>query len=181
MLTVPHAYCIDGIQTRHCDILAGFFADAIESAIIEEGLKVKKYKNNKLRAVIDMNRYVSRETSYRENIDEKIARLGKKDVLVDVHSAPGDTFDFPFDVYFLSMKEFTGSFQFNNEFHKFLKSNGVNSYLLKGQKRNDITYRAIKEYGLYNVSLIEINELTDEKRVKEIAKLIAWFLMTKKT
>ena len=66
VLTVPHSYCEGDVA---CDVTAGVFADEIKVALRENGVPVTVFKSDRPRETADMNRKVSRETSFRKKVD----------------------------------------------------------------------------------------------------------------
>jgi hypothetical protein len=183
IISVPHGFCPAGNEEpeheRECDLLAPAFAMSIENNLKDLDLEVELHVNGRLRSDVDMNRKWSRDTAFRKRLDSSILNLSRNDVVLDVHSAPGDTLRRKspwinnFDLYFLNLASSLKDDAFVLYLNNFLKASGIKSYNLKGDDKNDIIFRAVHDADLSNVSLIEINESTEQDVMHYIAKLLA--------
>jgi hypothetical protein len=140
------------------------------------GVSAMRFSSETPRSDVDMNRAGGRRTIFRKKLDAEVSSLSCDDILLDIHSAPGDTLEYKFEIYILDMHGVKNDDAFNEALFSHLRKEGVIASMLSGEKRNDITFRAMHDFGLKNVSLIEINETLPPKRVREIAEIITDFV-----
>lgn len=181
IITVPHGYCITkDPETRHCDIRASDFALSLERRMTELGIRVILHQNLETpRWIIDMNRRSSAKYEYRSRLEGIMKEASQDDILLDVHSAPFDTHDIPFDIYFLDILERTEDDLFIRCLNEYLVNEKFKSYIYYGSSKNDIIYRSIVYYKMRNVALVEINESIENGKMEKIAMAIASFIKNK--
>ena len=182
IISVPHGFCPVSI-TRACDKRAKLFADTIRAGIESAGIEVDFFVADRPRSEVDSNRREGRETGFRKKLDERLSERECDDILLDIHSATPDALtDFPsrkivpFEAYLLEMGGFPEDDAFNHALYDYLKERGVDVHLRHGTNENDIVVRAIEEFCIHRTSLVEINESTPEKRIKEIASMVVGFV-----
>lgn len=180
LISVPHSFCDclskKDLERHYCDPASKPFANYIYDEIKKNGMNVTAFYPNTSRKEIDMNRRESRETVYRKLLDNAISELDDNSVLLDIHSAPHDTFENPFEIYILQLYSNPKDDDFNFALCNFLREKKVTCFLLDGTDANDIIYRAMHDFKLKNVVLIEISENLPDERISEIAEFIADFI-----
>ena len=93
LFTVPHAYCVDN-NIRDCDRVALPIMNMLTQELVKQkNIILKSFQSDKLRSVIDMNRNVSRQESFRQNITTYI-KNNKVHLCVDIHSFPAEYYAF---------------------------------------------------------------------------------------
>lgn len=168
IITIPHADCSGKAEGHRCDFSAERFGDLVYDVFLERGIPASIFRGDVPRDVIDLNRRASRRTRFRRALRKELKQAGFNDVLLDIHSFPGDIF--PFEVYFLDIAEIGMDDAFNGFLRNELKKEGIKvSVVEKGSLDNDIVIEAMLDHGLSDASLIEINENLDVERLKIIA------------
>lgn len=170
LISTPHSYC----RGHHeCDDLSLHFAKMLERCLEKEGLPTKIIPANVLRKDMDLNRIRSRGTAFRKKLEEYMVELNLNDVMLDVHSAPTCGFDVPFEVLFLHMEE---NNRFLFELNRYLRDQGINSYVMEGTYDNDILLMARHGHGLLNCALVEINRDLQDGEMMRVAEKMSNFL-----
>jgi len=90
LITVPHAGCFVN-PFRMCDTRAYEAAQILHQALNSYDLKNQVFANTAIpRFIMDMNRFVSRDTRWRKLLSE-VLREKKPRWIIDMHSFPSDT------------------------------------------------------------------------------------------
>jgi hypothetical protein len=175
IISAPHAFCQSRF-TRDCDETARPFAESIRDELKKRSVPVEAYFSDQPRSESDANRIEGRTTAFRRKLDKRISEIDCDDVLLDVHSAPSDTLEGYFDVYLLDIEGLQQDNRFNASLLEWLRSHGVTAYKLQGTQENDIVVRAMTEFCLHDLTIVEINESIQERRMTGIASIIADFI-----
>ncbi len=70
IVIVPHSLCNTNKLDRDCDLIAGISASTLVNRLGKEfpNSEIIELQSNVHRSVIDLNRHVSRQTFFRENL-----------------------------------------------------------------------------------------------------------------
>lgn len=198
IVTAPHAMCNLALPERNCDRMAGYAATSLYQQIpydkylffnssitssITSGLHLPDshiFVSEYPRSTIDLNRFVSRETTFRRSLHDLFEDLHKLRPLhhsnyspvfvLDIHSFPPGSID---DNEIDLLDEWTTHTDYVLDLENFLRSHGVYVGHYRGDG-NDIM-REARSYGFMSV-LCEFNESLSHHRVNEITSLITEWL-----
>lgn len=173
IVTAPHSLCVDDIEERHCDRVAYFAASNLVS-MFSNIYSMSFFPSNTLRSDIDLNRFPSRETSYRQSILSNLLNSQNADLVLDVHSFPRGGFSGTGeeDSEITILDETPGTW-YGKLLYEILSQKGIDVSYLLGD-RNDIVTLA-REYGIPAI-LIEYSELLNSERIKEINLAIGYYI-----
>lgn len=176
IITIPHGFCLNTISERHCDILAQPFANSIEKQLKKcENATIIKIESSLLRTNVDKNRSGSENTIFWTNLRNELDLSDDKTILLDIHSAPPQSFSFEFEILIFSLDIFGN---FDNKLSQYLRAQKILCLPpLSASEKNAIINTAITEYNIKNIALIEINEKISPNRMEKIAKTIAHFVI----
>ena len=166
LITTPHSVCeIDNLN-HLCDSIAKKSALALKASLSH--MDVQYLEADKYRGVVDLNRDISIKSRYRRKLTQ-LMKLGKVDLLLDIHSFPGDDTEWKYNDIVLLTTDSLNNLNDCIELSEMLNFNGIISLVIYGT-HNSIIEEAERN-GILSI-LIEFNESLDDIKIKYIANII---------
>lgn len=172
IITAPHSLCRGDIPSRHCDEISETAARSLYNKIDTD---TAIFLADQFRGDIDLNRPISRDTGYRQEVTDLMREINQKKqlgFLIDVHSFPDEEHG---DVA-ISILDNTPGTAYSLTLAYMLDQAGIPSNYRRGQipvslvKGNDLVNEA-RSRGLFAV-LIEYSEKLDRDTIDQINDII---------
>lgn len=176
VVTVPHSFCYTNYFERDCDLVAGVAASTLVKELkkkVNTGFEIVELQSTVHRSQMDLNRYVSRNTSFRKQLTG-LLKGNRVEFVLDVHSFPKSEFGGS-EITILDNPPMT---PYSNSLYTTLVKNNINANYLTGSpsspsnptEGNDIIEES-RDRGVRAV-IIEYNETLSNERIKAINKII---------
>lgn len=180
IITVPHSSCpeisskVDMRKVGHiCDFKAKEFAELLQQALVQRGVKTILLNAKVTRKECDINRPECRSMSFRPRLTKLYCELKKekyKTWIFDIHSVP-DRSRRP-DITILDIAE--TRIEVPSAIHQLNKV--LDATLIQGNLNNDILKEA-RDWNYTNSTLLDINEGISGKNMKQAINAIVDFVV----
>jgi hypothetical protein len=176
LIIVPHGYCDETLNKRHCDRRALGEAKKLQTLIKSKKYSVDFFTADKFRHHIDYNRKQARYSIIRNEIRDLIKKYsseGHHIVIFEIHSFPDNYTDYNFSdtkMGFISIPRYAQDMYFISEYIN--NSTGLKMSPTRGTETNDIQWDSSETVSKnINHYLVEFRENKEEFVVSDAAKI----------